>query len=60
MLIKNTKCIPQKSKIHKGKHRAVMEKTIPKEIMVDYFLGGGDLKPRKNHLSKTVMLKILN
>ena len=37
-----------------------MGKAIPKEIMVDYFFGSGDLKLRKNHLSKTVMLKILN
>lgn len=37
-----------------------MGKAIPKEIMVERFLGGGDLKLRENHLSKIMMKKILN
>lgn len=58
--MKSTQYIPKKSKIYTGKYRAVMGKAIPKEIMVEYFLGGGDLKLRKNHLSKTVMMTMLN
>lgn len=51
---------PYRVKDTYGENRSFIQKAILKEIMEQYFLGSGDLKPRENCLSKSMMVKVLN
>lgn len=59
--IRNIKGIDEnpKSVIHPAEDRPFIGNAITKGIIEEYFLGGGDLKPRESYLSKN-MMKVLN